>query len=269
MLLVEKKLCDRLAQHRKAKGMPQQAGRRANQDLAKTTTFDGNLCCQNTLQLWTSNLLGEFQAVMKKINITFKDYLSVNYMDTLIKLLPMVQDGDALGNAIVVPFILMCAAALEARLNDEIVSWSYNRLGFEHYKPVADAYLSMSLRGKLNAIVPMLSNGKFLFIKHSIDYISLSRLITHRNSLIHNKAFYETSSMNAERDMDYEDLDNIKTFIYDDILEKLMQSPFRSSTAKDCQLYYSALNSIDKHFFLLLDQNRLSENDMIARSSDI
>ena len=187
-----------------------------------------------------------------------KTYVSVNYVDALTKLVPQVQAGDSIGNPLVVPFILTCAAALEAKLNDELVTWAWVTLGRESYKRIADALLSMNLRGKVDVLVPILTGNRFEFRKDSSEYQSLGRLVSQRNTLVHDKAYYESF------EIEIDDPANPKSVQFPpDAIEKMQKAPFRSASANDCQGYYAALMALDSKLLYPLEAGALAENDMI------
>jgi hypothetical protein len=89
-----------------------------------------------------------------------------------------------------VPYVLMCATTLEARLNDALYDHAFHTWG-EKYKAIADAYLSMSFRGKLNSLVPILTNDKYRISQEHFVYQRLASLISVRNLLAHLKPTIE------------------------------------------------------------------------------
>ena len=201
----------------------------------------------------------------KRIKASAKDYVSVNYQDCLAKLATQVEHGDALENPLVVPFILTCAAALEAKLNDEIISWAWDTFDREDYKRIAVAYLSMNLRGKLDSLVPLISKNLYAFDKSSKDYQALTQLISQRNSLVHDKSFYEEVTIEIERDEGIVGLEDARIRFPDGHLESLMKSPYRTANAKECQQYYKAIKALDEKFLYLIEKGELKDNDMIKR----
>lgn len=86
-----------------------------------------------------------------------------------------------------VPFILTCAAALEYYLNDLIIDYADNYWTLEDHRDIASALISIHFKKKLNFIVPLLSNNKYMINQTHYTYKRLSDLIQRRNSLIHNK----------------------------------------------------------------------------------
>jgi hypothetical protein len=81
-----------------------------------------------------------------------------------------ISEGEP--ERLAVPYILMCATTLEARLNDELYGYAM-RIWGDSYKSIADAYLSMTFRSKLNALVPILTNNQY---KINQDHIVYQRL---------------------------------------------------------------------------------------------
>ena len=90
---------------------------------------------------------------------------------------------------LVVPAMLTIAVALEALLNDAIISFCFKIYPESDYRGIAESYLSMSLKGKLLVVVPLASNSKFILDKSSDVYHSLVNLIKVRNELAHTKSF--------------------------------------------------------------------------------
>ena len=93
-----------------------------------------------------------------------------------------------------VPYIITCAAALESRLNDEIVQFSYESFA-NVGREMAESFLSMTFRGKLNAVVPLLTSNRFVFNTSHEVYKKLSSLIKVRNFLVHARSFFEDVSI--------------------------------------------------------------------------
>lgn len=78
------------------------------------------------------------------VTIAGKTYISLNCLDNLSTLSSQLKKNAPPSDSLLVPFILTCAAALEAMLNDEIISWTQETFSSESYKRIADAHLSMS-----------------------------------------------------------------------------------------------------------------------------
>ena len=195
----------------------------------------------------------------KRIKASTKDYVSVRYENCLSKLVTQVEHGDAFENPLVVPFILTCATALEAKLNDEIISWAHDTFDREDYKQIAVAYLSMNLRGKLDCFVPLLS-------KNLYAYQALTQLISQRNSLVHDKSFYEEVTIEIERDEGIVGIENARIGFPNGYLEEsLMKSPYQAANAKKCQQYYKAIKALDEKFLYPIEKGKLTDNDMIKR----
>lgn len=103
--------------------------------------------------------------------------------------------ADSDPDTLVVPYVIMCAAYLEAKLNDSVFHHTLSKYGEE----VADAYISLSLPKKLLIVVPVLTEGKYSINKRHFVYERLASLIRVRNSIAHAKAeFQELTPEHAE-----------------------------------------------------------------------
>lgn len=89
---------------------------------------------------------------------------------------------------LVIPYVLTCAAYLEAKLNDSLFSHSLKK----HGEDVADAMVTLSLPKKLSVLVPVLTDGKYSINKQHFVYQRLMSLIRVRNTLAHAKSELET-----------------------------------------------------------------------------
>lgn len=128
-----------------------------------------------------------------------KQQIGDGYVDDLEAMLPLLVSEDASARAHLVPFVIMCAAALEAVLNDEIVSWAFTSFPKERYKNAADAALSMSFRWKLDMLVPLITKNEYLTKVGSIEYQNLAKLIRRRNELIHSRSYYQDLDADLEK----------------------------------------------------------------------
>jgi hypothetical protein len=199
------------------------------------------------------------------VTVAGKTYISLSYLDNLSTLSSQLKKNVPPSDFLLVPFILTCAAALEAMLNDEIISWAQETFASESYKRIADAHLSMSLRGKLEYIVPLMTHNSYILRTNSVEHKTLSSLITRRNELMHGKAFFQFNQVDV--DGDAEDLQfnplNLET------LEKLPTSPsdpFDEVTVAECLSCYEALEAFETKFLYHLDDDSVTENDMIMRN---
>lgn len=187
-----------------------------------------------------------------------KDYTSAVFGDILDALSADLGTGNAPQNPKVLPFILTCAAALEAKLNDHFVSHAFDSFSRDHYKRVASAFLTMSLRGKLDVVVPTLTNSRFTINPNSKAYRDLSRLITVRNEIVHSKSFYEEIEIQMEEE---------RIRLPEAFLEKLMAATIRKLSVEDCAEFHQAMKSLDTNFLYPLEAGTLAANDLILNQS--
>lgn len=94
-------------------------------------------------------------------------------------------------------FILAVAAFMEARLNEALNDWGKLSGSLESGAKHAAAFLTMSLRAKLDTIFFIYSSGGYATNIDSKEYGHLSRLIAIRNQVAHAKPF------NVETDIEF------------------------------------------------------------------
>lgn len=203
------------------------------------------------------NKESDYRIAMLKIEGEYAlDFGSAVYGDILSRLVPEVQSGDWHSNPLILPFTFTCAAALEARLNDHLVAHAFSTYSAQDYRRHAEAFLSMNLRGKLDTLVPLLSNNRFVLRTDSNAYKSLARLISLRNDLVHSKSFFEKV---VSWDEDGENLQIDK-----EIQDKMRKRRMRSVDSAQCNAFYSALKSLDEDFLYPNENRALSSNLLIT-----
>jgi len=147
----------------------------------------------------------------------------------------------------VVPYILTCAAYLESKLNDSLLTFAITRYG----EDVAAALMSLFLPGKLNVVVPILTDGRYRINHDHYVYQRLASLIRVRNSITHAKP--ETQEIEAQP----EDLINIpvfpsgmaklpRQFMVPDLPDLTLGASKMFSPLE----YHDALDKLEKWFFL-------------------
>lgn len=208
------------------------------------------------LELKLMDKPSEFRTAMLKIvGEHALDFTSAIYGDLLQQLLPSVQTGDWHSNTHVLPFTFTCAAALEATLNDHLVAYAFSEYGVGDYRRPAEAFLSMSLRSKLDIVVPLLSHNKFLVRSDSKSYQVLSQLIRLRNELVHSKSFFvECIKWNEEQD---------ELIVDKKQHDKMKERGIRAVKSSNCIEFYQALRSLDECFFYALETGKLFDNELI------
>jgi len=110
-------------------------------------------------------------------------------LDKLQKLYIEKQQADYL----VIPYVLTCAAYLEAKLNDSLLEANK-----QYGEEFALAIMSLSLPNKLRAFVPVLTKGEYDINKEHFIFHRLNSLIRVRNSIAHAKSEMEIASASPE-----------------------------------------------------------------------
>lgn len=88
--------------------------------------------------------------------------------------------------ALTVAYVVMCAAALEAILNDALLEHAADKWG-QDQKDYGNALLTMTFRSKLDTLPVLLTSHKFRFDKQYWVYQRLAALISERNNVVHPK----------------------------------------------------------------------------------
>ena len=165
-----------------------------------------------------------------------------------------------------VPFILTAAAGLECMLNDNILKHYKNTYDAEQAGSLIPGILSMTLRGKLLNVVPLLTQNKYCINTNHKIYQSLADLISIRNQLVHNKSAYETFDALVKED------EKGGWFIEPgEDAKKRMDSDSRDFTFgidRDIGIYHDSLESLYDMFFYIYDEDDFEGNDLIVELKD-
>lgn len=117
------------------------------------------------------------------------------YLDVLLALRDRAAwFFDEESKSLIVPFVITCAAALECILNDCLIR-TFREV--EELATQLDGYLSMTLKGKLINVVPLVTAQRFALNQRHKTYHHLAELIRVRNQLVHNRSsvFEERSAV--------------------------------------------------------------------------
>lgn len=196
---------------------------------------------------------------MKFARIT---YASTPLGQVLVRMRERFQ-ADPDPDTLVVPYVITCAAYLEAKLNDSLFHHTLSKFGEE----VAGAFVSLSLPKKLLVVVPVLTEGKYSINKRHFVYGRLASLIRVRNSIAHAKAeFQELTPEHAE---DAELAGVPMNFLTEAQWERRLQNipvtDFTMGAAKAFSPleYHEALEKFEKWFFQR-SPDRLSKVAMVV-----
>lgn len=85
------------------------------------------------------------------------------------------------------PFVLLCALAIEAILNEALSDLKYLLQEQELGRSLIDAFATMGLQAKLNSLFYILSKGRYTINKSSDCYSYLRKIIKARNISAHPK----------------------------------------------------------------------------------
>ena len=119
----------------------------------------------------------------ERIKVSFR--ASVKF-ERMLRVFRETYLGSDRQDALTVPYIVMCAAALEAIVNDALLDHAADKWGRDQ-KDFGAALLTMNFRSKLDALPMLLTSHAFRFDKQHWVYQRLSALISERNSVVHPK----------------------------------------------------------------------------------
>ena len=158
-----------------------------------------------------------------------------------------------------VPYVLTCAAALECRLNDELVGYATKRWRGDD-NPLSHSLLSMSFRGKLNSLVPILTENRYQFDRSHFVYRRLSSLIFVRNFLVHAKPISKQLAVSDKpHPLGFPILEG-----YYEIVEDFTLGAVEDFTPLE---YHDALEKLDKWFFRRLP-DKIGKVALLKRNED-
>lgn len=159
-----------------------------------------------------------------------------------------------------VPFLLTTAAALECSLNDHIIN-HYTKTFGKNAGLLIPGLLSMTLKGKLLNIVPLLTSNKYILNIENLIYQRLSELIKLRNRFVHNKSDYDTHEAFIKENDKGEPYIEIPQELQDKIDGKIDPS---LGVDKDISIYHEALEELHNLFFDRYKEENFNGNDLIT-----
>jgi len=190
---------------------------------------------------------------------SYKAYLhltdAVSYIAALDRLAATFVEKNKREKYELIPFIVTCAAGLECLLNDTIINHVSFVFGPEGYKRFADPLLAIPLRGKLNYILPLISESKFFLKEKSPTYQNLASLISIRNKLMHNKSHYIEVDLEQKEDGTY----GIQVPAKVTMLGKV------KVTFTECNRFLDALKDLQK---ILSADSKWEEHEAVAKNEE-
>jgi hypothetical protein len=163
---------------------------------------------------------------------------------------------------LVIPYVLTCAAYLEAKLNDSLYETSK-----QYNEDFAQGMMSLSLPNKLKMLVPTLTNGKYSINKEHFVYQRLISLIRIRNTIAHAKSELEEVTVSPD--------ELTEIFVMNEgltsIPKQFMSEPDMTlGASKDFSPleYHEALDKLEKWFFLRCPDRLTKVAMVVARPQE-
>jgi len=165
-----------------------------------------------------------------------------------------------------VPFILTTASALECTLNDHIIEFYYKNYNEENAKLLTKGLLSMSLRGKLENIISILTFNKYIINTNHKVYQILIELIKTRNNLVHNKSDFEIYEAYIKEDNENNISIDIDENFSDKIDNKLNSKiDYSLGIKRDIGEYHDALEKLFELFFNIYEDENFLGNKLVLQ----
>ncbi len=177
------------------------------------------------------------------------------YFLALKGMMTRLSAGTAARNPEFIAFVITLAAALESLLNDLIIGQMAYTFEPEHYRKYAEALIGMSARNKLEYIVPLCSDNQFVLKRDSSTYQQLTKLVSRRNCLMHNKAYLQ------EYQAEFHPIDAATCNINIKVPYSTMD-PALGITLQECTDYFDALKS----FLKVMSSKAWLESALICRN---
>jgi|HubBroStandDraft_1064217.scaffolds.fasta_scaffold08564_7 hypothetical protein len=146
---------------------------------------------------------------------------------------------------LVIPYVLTCAAYLEAKLND-----AFQNTEDQYGEDFANSMQSLSLPNKIKTLVPVLTHGRYEINKEHFVYQRLIDLVRMRNALAHAKSELTEFSVTDDDLVDVPVVGAGMVKMPRVILESGGGDVTLGASATYTPLeYHDALNKLEKWFF--------------------
>jgi len=165
------------------------------------------------------------------------------YVEVLEGMAASMSVDSKLKDKLAVPFVLTCASSLECLLNDNIIRHLWEIWSEDNYRPIVDGHLSMSLRGKLDTVVPLLTDNQYQLNRAHPAYQSLAELITQRNRIAHNKSFFDEVELELG-EMDASGTATARLELPEQYLKQANDATFALSVGSKPLSYFQALKQL-------------------------
>jgi hypothetical protein len=169
-----------------------------------------------------------------------------------------------------VPFLLTVASALECSLNDYIIEHYSNKYKDDIAKILITGLLSMTVKGKLQNIVPLLTSNKYIINTNHKTYHILIELIKMRNNLVHNKSIFTIHELFIKTDLDGKKyLEPDSELLTDIEKEENLDIDYSLGIKRNIGDYHDALDQLHELFFSIYKDDNFCANELIVKLEKI
>ena len=195
-----------------------------------------------------------------KRKVSFQIFNHAKYDRVLVDLRREYEAEKHRRETLRVPYTITCAAALECLLNDRLIEFCYENWK-EKYKSIAESYISMSFRGKLTSLFPILTHNSFRINQEHQTYTRLCDLIGARNKLMHGKSFLQEIEISP---MQESKIDQIPL---DELAQNFLDMSFGLTDSYSPVDYHEAIYHLETTL-TDYDMNKLGRNDLVIDNAD-
>lgn len=192
------------------------------------------------------------------------DVFAAPKLERVLKHLAKIYHDSPEKEALAVPYVITCAAALEAKLNDAIVRHT-RAIWRTDGTSIRQAYLSMSFAGKLELLPILLTTNQFRLNREDEYVKRLFALISTRNLLVHPKP--SSHEVKTDRIPDPFSPGGELTVPDSEFWDLLDDLTFGSKHQYSPEDYHEALNKLEELFFERLP-NKLENVPLLRPRSE-
>jgi hypothetical protein len=159
---------------------------------------------------------------------------------------------------------------MECFLNDCLI---HSFAGSKHLDPQLDGYLSMSLKGKLINVVPIITAQRFVINQEHKTYQHLAELIKIRNRLVHNRSTLleeQTATLTTTEDgKPFLTFSGDRDLDLDGLRAREKERDYTFGVPGDVGRFHDALDDFFHKFFAQWDEDEFKANDLIVEAEKL
>lgn len=194
----------------------------------------------------------------------FKIGYGGSYVRSIQTLLEHVEKYESVLNPYIIPFLITCAAAIEALLNDAIIVECRHRFPRKDIKRISSAHLGMSLSGKLDNLGWLLTDNEFITNNESAIYQQLKFIIKKRNEIMHRKEFHKEVKV-ADIETTESGEEKVWFTLDEGYFDSVRNSP-ENVSYEECVAFCGAVTQLEETIVNITSHPPIEKNDLFVRN---